>query len=198
MWHRSKTSIGLFIKGGGDKWKVRFTPAILPITNEKKVLRDSGGKITLNIMNHLLKNRRYMGEYSYRDVVKEDGIPTIVPKELLKRYRSIWRKWKYSRPTQNRERLFDDNKASLRKMRLFHGRGKRHKPHDKSIPLLSLRKYQEKETLRQESGRESLDWKFICQLVKIMNFYVPAFSPNILLSVITATAAKITSVANCA
>ena len=37
-----------------------------------------GGKITLNIMNHLLKNRRYMGEYSYRDVVKEDGIPAIV------------------------------------------------------------------------------------------------------------------------
>lgn len=44
-----------------------------------------GGKITLNIMNHLLKNRRYMGEYSYRDVVKEDGIPAIVPKELFER-----------------------------------------------------------------------------------------------------------------
>lgn len=43
------------------------------------------GKITLNIMNHLLKNRRYMGEYSYRDVVKEDGIPAIVPKELFER-----------------------------------------------------------------------------------------------------------------
>lgn len=44
-----------------------------------------GGKITLDIMNYLLKNRRYMGEYSYRDVVKEDGIPTIVPKELFER-----------------------------------------------------------------------------------------------------------------
>ena len=36
-------------------------------------------------MNHLLKNRRYMGEYSYRDVVKENGIPAIVPKELFER-----------------------------------------------------------------------------------------------------------------
>lgn len=44
-----------------------------------------GGKITLNIMNHLLKSRHHMGEYSYRDVVKEDGIPTIVPKELFER-----------------------------------------------------------------------------------------------------------------
>ncbi len=26
-----------------------------------------------------------MGEYSYRDVVKEDGIPAIVPKELFER-----------------------------------------------------------------------------------------------------------------
>lgn len=34
-------------------------------------------------MNNLLKNRRYMGEYSYRDVVREDGIPAIVPKELF-------------------------------------------------------------------------------------------------------------------
>ena len=44
-----------------------------------------GGKITLNIMNYLLKKRRYMGEYSYCDVVKEDGIPAIVSKELFER-----------------------------------------------------------------------------------------------------------------
>ena len=41
------------------------------------------GKITRNRRNHLLKNRRYMGEYSYRDVVREDGIPAIVPKESV-------------------------------------------------------------------------------------------------------------------
>ena len=36
-------------------------------------------------MSHLLKNRCYMGEYSYRDVVKEDSIPAIVPKGLFER-----------------------------------------------------------------------------------------------------------------
>ena len=63
------------------------------ITNEEIVLEamlegyalHSCGKIMLNIMNYLLKNRCYMGEYSYRDVVKEDSIPVIVPKELFER-----------------------------------------------------------------------------------------------------------------
>ena len=44
-----------------------------------------GGKFTLNIITRLLKNRRYMGEYSYRDVVNPDGIPAIVPKDLFER-----------------------------------------------------------------------------------------------------------------
>lgn len=50
-------------------------------------------------MNPLLKNRRYMGEYSYRDVVKEDGIPAIVPKDLFERVQ---------------ERLAKDKKAPAR------------------------------------------------------------------------------------
>lgn len=51
--------------------------------NERGIRSLRGGKITLNIMEHLLKNRRYMGEYRYRDVVVEDGIPAIVSKELF-------------------------------------------------------------------------------------------------------------------
>ena len=58
---------------------------LVNLLNSRGMRSIRGGKITLNIMNHLLKNRRYMGEYSYRDVVKEDGIPTIVPKELFER-----------------------------------------------------------------------------------------------------------------
>ena len=69
-------------------------------------------------MNHLLKNRRYMGEYSYRDVVKEDGIPAIVPKELFERRNGLVKK-KGSRPSQSRGRLFVDNEAVLREMQLF-------------------------------------------------------------------------------
>ena len=58
---------------------------LVNLLNSRGMRSIRGGKITLNIMNHLLKNRRYMGEYSYRDVVKEDGIPAIVPKELFER-----------------------------------------------------------------------------------------------------------------
>ena len=41
------------------------------------------GKININIMTRLLHNRRYIGEYSYRDTVIPGGIPAIVPKELF-------------------------------------------------------------------------------------------------------------------
>ena len=32
-----------------------------------------------------MKNRRYIGEYRYRDILIPDGIPTIVPKDLFDR-----------------------------------------------------------------------------------------------------------------
>ena len=34
---------------------------------------------------HLLNNRRYIGEYTYRDIVVPDGIPAIVPQDLFDR-----------------------------------------------------------------------------------------------------------------
>ncbi len=58
---------------------------LVHLLNSRGIRSIRGGKITLNIMNHLLKNRRYMGEYSYRGAVKEDGIPAIVSKELFER-----------------------------------------------------------------------------------------------------------------
>jgi stalled ribosome alternative rescue factor ArfA len=33
----------------------------------------------------MLKNRRYIGEYSYRDVVQPNGIPAIIPQDLFDR-----------------------------------------------------------------------------------------------------------------
>ena len=41
--------------------------------------------MTYNSVHHLLKNRRYMGEYAYRDTVVPDGIPAIVPRDLFER-----------------------------------------------------------------------------------------------------------------
>ena len=36
-------------------------------------------------VNTMLKNRRYIGELSFRDIVVPDAIPVIVPKDLFDR-----------------------------------------------------------------------------------------------------------------
>lgn len=58
---------------------------LVNLLNERGIRTVRGTKITLNNMSHLLKNRRYIGEYSYRDVVVPDGIPAIIPNELFDR-----------------------------------------------------------------------------------------------------------------
>ena len=49
------------------------------------VCYNRGGKHTINSVAKMLKNRRYIGEYSYRDVVIPNGIPAIVPEDLFER-----------------------------------------------------------------------------------------------------------------
>ena len=44
-----------------------------------------GTKLTINTISNLLTNRRYIGEYVYRDIIVPDGIPAIVPKDLFNR-----------------------------------------------------------------------------------------------------------------
>jgi len=41
--------------------------------------------MTYNSVQHLLNNRRYIGEYVYREIVVPDGIPAIVPLDLFER-----------------------------------------------------------------------------------------------------------------
>lgn len=52
---------------------------------ESGVTTVRGKKIDLNFIARLLKNRKYIGEYSYRHIVTPDGIPAIVPKDLFDR-----------------------------------------------------------------------------------------------------------------
>ena len=42
-------------------------------------------KIGYSAVHHMLHNRRYIGELRYRDIVTENGIPAIVPKDLFDR-----------------------------------------------------------------------------------------------------------------
>ena len=53
--------------------------------NEQGLKNTRGQKMSYNSVGHLLHNRRYIGEYSYRDTVIPDGIPAIVPQDLFDR-----------------------------------------------------------------------------------------------------------------
>ena len=53
--------------------------------NEQGVKNTRGQPLTYNSVQHLLNNRRYIGEYTYRDIVVPDGIPAIVPQDLFER-----------------------------------------------------------------------------------------------------------------
>ena len=58
---------------------------IVAYMSERGVTTVRGKKIDLNFMARLLKNRKYIGEYSYRHIVTPDGIPAIVPQDLFDR-----------------------------------------------------------------------------------------------------------------
>ena len=53
--------------------------------NEKGMKNTRGQAFTYNSVQHLLNNRRYMGEFRYRDTVVPDGIPAIVTQDLFER-----------------------------------------------------------------------------------------------------------------
>ena len=57
--------------------------AIRDWLNEKGITTSKGKPMTYNIVHNMLKNRRYLGEYVFRDMLIPDGIPAIVPVELF-------------------------------------------------------------------------------------------------------------------
>ena len=58
---------------------------IVTYMDERGITAIRGKKIDLNFMARLLKNRKYIGEYSYRHIVTPNGIPAIVPQDLFDR-----------------------------------------------------------------------------------------------------------------
>lgn len=51
--------------------------------NIKGIRTKRGGKISINSVTRMLHNRKYIGEFKYRDIVQPGGIPAIVPPELF-------------------------------------------------------------------------------------------------------------------
>lgn len=58
---------------------------IMDYLMENGVTTVRGRKIDLNFIARMLKNRKYIGEYSYRNIVTPGGIPAIVPQDLFDR-----------------------------------------------------------------------------------------------------------------
>ena len=60
--------------------------AVLQAEMEERGLRSKrGNAYTVSVLSNLLKNRKYIGEYKYGDVITPDGIPAIIDKELFER-----------------------------------------------------------------------------------------------------------------
>ena len=68
----------LYIEGATMKELIDFF-------KEKGIKNKNGGDINYNSIQRMLKNRCYIGEYAFRDIVVPDGIPAIIPKELFDR-----------------------------------------------------------------------------------------------------------------
>lgn len=60
---------------------------------------NNGKKITYHFVNWMLKNRRYLGEYSFKDTVNNDAIPPIVTPELFEKCQKRLDKNKHSAGT---------------------------------------------------------------------------------------------------
>ena len=68
--------------------------------NSKGVTTVRGKKIDLNFVVAVLHNRKYIGEYRYREIVTPGGIPAIVPQGLFDRVQAKTAKKQESpRPT---------------------------------------------------------------------------------------------------
>ena len=51
----------------------------------KQIRTSRGGKINFNAVQRMLSNRRYIGEYKFRDVIMPHAIPALVPDDLFEK-----------------------------------------------------------------------------------------------------------------
>ena len=73
--------------------------------NDSGVRNTRGQPLNFNSIQHMLKNRRYIGEYQYRDIIIPDGIPAIVPEDLFDR---VQEKLAQNRKAPARHKAEDD------------------------------------------------------------------------------------------
>lgn len=60
--------------------------------NEQGMKNTRGNPLTYNSVQHLLKNRRYIGEYQYREIIVPMVFPPSCRLTCLNEYKQKWRK----------------------------------------------------------------------------------------------------------
>ena len=73
--------------------------------NKSGIQNTRGQRITHNSVQHMLNNRRYLGEFAYRDVVVPGGMPAIITEEL---FNSVQEKLEKNKKAPARHRAEDD------------------------------------------------------------------------------------------
>ena len=58
---------------------------IVDLLKAKNISTQKGKPMRVNVIQYMLSNRKYIGEYKYRNVVIPDGIPAIISQELFQR-----------------------------------------------------------------------------------------------------------------
>lgn len=78
---------------------------IVQILNNKGMRNTLGTKMTITTVTNLLKNRKYLGEYRYGDVVNKGEIPQIVPEVL---FDEVQKEFAKNRKATARHKATDD------------------------------------------------------------------------------------------
>ena len=76
-----------------DGYKIK---EIVDYLNEHNIRTYRNGKMTINIVQRMLSNRRYIGEYKFQKTVVPNGIPAIISEEVFNRVQEILAKNKRS------------------------------------------------------------------------------------------------------
>lgn len=59
--------------------------SIITSLNERHILTQKQKPFRPNSLHSVLYNRKYIGEYRYKDIVIPDGVPSIIPKDLFEK-----------------------------------------------------------------------------------------------------------------
>lgn len=79
---------------------------IVESLNQRGFQTKKNKPFSLGSFNAILKNRKYIGEYRYQDVVIPDGVPAIVPQELFDRVQARMEKNKRAPAMSKAEDVF--------------------------------------------------------------------------------------------